>query len=169
MVQEAWLTPALAGSKLTVAVICEVPVACIEKGSAERETAMAARVIAVDPDFVRSLAEVAPMTTCTSLDGGVAGAVYVALVLVKLLSVPAPVVGLIVQEAGLTPLFAGSLLTMAVISDVPAASTGLTDAVTETEMAATSMLTLFDLVESDMAVAVIITNTSLGGGVAGAL
>ena len=59
MAQEVGLTPAFAGSKLTVAVICEVPVACTEKGFAERETAMAAKVIPVDPDFVGSLAELA--------------------------------------------------------------------------------------------------------------
>lgn len=75
MVQEAGLTPAFAGSKLTVAAICEVPVACTEKGFAERETAMAANVIPTDHDFVESLAEVAPMTTCTSAGGGAAGAV----------------------------------------------------------------------------------------------
>jgi hypothetical protein len=169
MIQELGLTPAFAGSKLTVAVICEAPVACTEKGFAERETAMAAKVIPMDPDFVGSLAEVAPMTTCTSADGGVAGAVYVTLVLVGLLRVPAPVAGLIVQEAGLTPLFAGSLPTVAVICDVPAAPTGLTDAVMETKMGGTSMFRVFDFVGSDTEVPVIVTDRSLGGGVAGAL
>jgi len=169
MVQELGLTPAFVGSKLTVAVICEVPLTCTEKGFAERETAMAAKVIPKDPDFVGSLAEVAPMTTCTSADGGAAGAVYVTLVLVGLLRVPAPVAGLIVQEAGLTPLFAGSLPTAAVICDVPAAPTGLTDAVTETKMGGTSMFKMFDFVGSDTEVPVIVTDRSLGGGVAGAL
>jgi hypothetical protein len=167
--QEAGLTPAFARSKLTVAVICEVPVAGTEKALAERETAMAAKVISVDPDFVGSLAEVAEITTCTSPDGGVAGAVYVTSVMVGLPRVPAPVAGAIVQEAGLTPLFAGSLLTMAVICDIPPAGTGLTDAVTETKTGRTSMITLFDFVGSDTEVAVIVTDTSLGGGVAGAL
>jgi hypothetical protein len=93
----------------------------------------------------------------------------VTLVLVGLLRVPAPVAGLIVQEAGLTPLFAGSLLTMAVICDTPPASTGLTDAVMETEMGGTSMFTVFDFAGSDTEVAMIVTDTSLGGEVAGAL
>src|SRR6202040_2118441 len=50
--QDVGSTPRLAGSKLTVAAICEVPVeqgrvgqACTEMGFAERETATAARVI----------------------------------------------------------------------------------------------------------------------------
>lgn len=89
--------------------------------------------------------------------------------LVAPLSVPAPVGGVIVHETGSTPLFAGSLLTMAVICDVPPAPTGLTDAVMETMMGGTSMLRLLDFVGSDTEVAVIVTNTSLGGGAAGAL
>ena len=109
------------------------------------------------------------MTTCTSLDGGVVGAVYVTEVPVGLLRAPAPVAGEIVQEAGLTPLFAGSLVTMALISDVPPASTGLTDAVTETKMGGTSKFTWFDFVGSDTEAAVMVTDRSLGGGVAGAL
>jgi len=112
---------------------------CTEKGFAERETAMAAKVIPKDPDFVGSLAEVAPMTTCTSAGGGVAGAVYVTLVLVGLLRVPAPVAGEIVQEAGFTPLFAGSLVTIAVICDVPVACTEKGFAERETAMAGGTM------------------------------
>ena len=72
--QEAGFTPALAGSKFTVAVICEVPVASTENELAESETATAAKVIVADPDFVESLAEVAAITTCVSALGGVAGA-----------------------------------------------------------------------------------------------
>ena len=75
MAQEAGFTPALAGSKFTVALICEVPVASTENELAESETAIAAKVIAADPDFVASLAEFAEITTCVSLGGGVAGAV----------------------------------------------------------------------------------------------
>ena len=115
-------TPWFAGSKLTVAVIVEVPAgqgrdgqACTKRGFAERETAMAAKVMPKDPGVAGGLAEVAVMVTCTLLDGGVVGAVYVMEVLVGLLRVPAPVAGVMVQEAGSTCLFAGSLVTMAMI------------------------------------------------------
>ena len=114
-------------------------------------------------------AEVAEIVTGTLLGGGVAGAVYVTEVLVGLLSIPAPVAGEIVQEAGLTPLFAGSFVTVAVICEEVPAPTAPMDATTETMMGGTSMLTVIDLVGSDAAVAVIVTDTSLGGGVAGAL
>jgi hypothetical protein len=73
----------LAGSKVTVAVICEVPVAqgdagqnCTARGVAERETVMAAKVIVVEPVCGAGLAEVAVMVTWTLLGGGIAGAVY---------------------------------------------------------------------------------------------
>jgi hypothetical protein len=90
-------------------------------------------------------------------------------VLVGLLRVPAPIAGVIVQELILTPLFDGSLLTVAVISDVLPAPTGLTEAVAETLIAGTSMTTLLDLVGSDTAVMMMVTDRSLDGGVAGAL
>jgi hypothetical protein len=127
MAHDVGSTPIFAGSKLTVAVIIEVPLGqgrvgqnCTELGFAERETAMAAKVIPMDPCVAGGLADVAVMITCTSLVGGVEGAVYVTVVLVGLLRVPAPVAGEMVQEAGLTCLFAGSLVTIAVISEVPA-------------------------------------------------
>jgi hypothetical protein len=69
------LTPAFAGSKLTVAVIVEVACACIDEGLEEREISMAAKVIPTLPDLVESVTELAVMVTCTSLVGGVAGAV----------------------------------------------------------------------------------------------
>lgn len=82
MAQEVGLTPALAGSNITVAVIVEVPLGqgrdrqnCTELGFAERETAMAAKVITVDPGVAGGLVEVAVIVTCTSLGGGLAGAV----------------------------------------------------------------------------------------------
>jgi hypothetical protein len=81
--QEAGLTPIFAGSKVTVAMICEVPLrqeggvgqACTEIGFAERETAMAAKVIPMDPCVAGGLADLAVIVTCTSLDGGASGAV----------------------------------------------------------------------------------------------
>lgn len=44
-------------------MICDVPVACIEIGFAERETATAAKVITVVPVCVAGLAEVAVIVT----------------------------------------------------------------------------------------------------------
>ena len=100
-------------------------------------------------------------------------------VLVGLLRVPTAGEGdVIFQDVGSTPLFAGSKLTVAVIVEVlPAgqeggagqASTEPTDAKRETEMAAKSMFTGADCVGSATEVAVMVTCTSLGGGVAGAL
>jgi hypothetical protein len=90
-------------------------------------------------------------------------------VLVWPLRVPAPVAGEIVHDVGLTPAFAGSLLTVAVIVDMPVAPTVLGFAESEMVMAGTVMLAKFDFEGSDTEVAVIVTRTSLGGGVAGAL
>jgi hypothetical protein len=45
-------------------VICDVPVACTEIGFAERETAMAAKVMTVEPVCGAGLAEVAVIVTC---------------------------------------------------------------------------------------------------------
>ena len=82
MVHDAVATPRFAGSKVTVAVIVEVPVgqgcdgqASSVRGLAARETTMAAKVICVDPCAVGELAELAVMVTCTSAAGGVAGEV----------------------------------------------------------------------------------------------
>jgi hypothetical protein len=173
------VTPWFLGSKLTVPVNCCAVSSATVAGFGATETAMAAKVICTDPCFVESLAEVTWMVTGTSLGGGVAGAVYVTVVLVGLLRVPTAGAGeVILQVVGSTPLFAGSKLTVAVISEVlPAgqeggagqASTGLTDAMRETEMAAKSMFSGADCVGSATDVAVIVSCTSLGGGVAGAL
>lgn len=75
----------------------------------------------------------------------------------------------IFQDVGSTSLFAGSLVTTAVIWDIPPAPTGLTDADRVTTMAGTSTLAPADFVGSLTEVAVIVTAMSLGGGVAGAL
>ena len=98
------------------------------------------------------------------------GAVYVTEVLVGLLRVPPPEAGeVIAQDAGLTPAFAGSKLTVAVINDVPPACTWPADAARETLIAASSTLTVADTVGAATEVAVIVTVTSPDGGVAGAL
>lgn len=88
--------------------------------------------------------------------------------LVALLRVPAPVAGEIVQELGLTPLFAGSLLTIAVIVEVPVAATVVGFAEREIVMAGTVMLAVPESAGLVTEVAVIITVKSVGGGVAGA-
>jgi hypothetical protein len=88
---------------------------------------------------------------------------------VGLLSIPAPVAGEMVHEAGSTPLFAGSKFTMAVISDIPPAPTGFTDAESKIWMAAKSSVKEADCVASATEVAVIVTITSLAGGVLGAV
>lgn len=75
MAHEVGLTPAFAGSKLTMAVIVDVACACIDDGLEERETSIAANVITTLPDLVGSVTELAVMVTCTSLEGGVVGAV----------------------------------------------------------------------------------------------
>jgi hypothetical protein len=115
------VTPALLGSKLTVAVNGCVVSSATVAGFGVTETAMALRVIVTVFDFVESLAEVAWMITGTSLAGVAAGAVYVTVVLVRLLRVPTAGAGeVMAQDAGMTPAFAGSKLTVAVIVEVPA-------------------------------------------------
>lgn len=113
----------MAGSRLTLAVIVDVAVASIEPGLAVSDTAIAAKVIPIVPMDVEALADAAVIVICTSFGGGVAGAVYVTELDVALLSVPAPVEGEILHELGFTPRFAGSLLTVAEICDVPPAPT----------------------------------------------
>jgi hypothetical protein len=151
-------------------VIVVVAVAFIEPGLAVSDTAIAANVIPIVPVAVESLAAVAVIVTCTSLGGGVIGAVYVTAVDVPLLNVPAPVPGEMLHEVGLTPLFAGSLVTVAVICDVPPAPTGLTVAERFTTMAVCRLnVTDADLVLSATDVAVIVTVTGLDGAVLGAV
>lgn len=75
MVQEAGLTPALAGSLFTIEVIVEVPFAPTVLTLADKETVIATNVMPTDPVFVESIAEVAEIVTCKSLAGEVEGAV----------------------------------------------------------------------------------------------
>ena len=87
-----------------------------------------------------------------------------------LLSVPAPVVGDMLHEVGFTPLLAGSLVTVAVIRDVPPAPTGFTDGERLTAMPVERVsVTDADLVLSATDVAVIVTVTALAGAVDGAV
>jgi hypothetical protein len=86
-------------------------------------------------------------------------------VLVALVRVPAPVVG---EMDHVTPWFEGSLLTVAVNASVPPASM-LSFPAIETCIAEKMRVTTPDLEWSATAVAVMVTGTSLAGGVAGAL
>ena len=108
------------GSKLTVAVNWGDVSSATVAGFGAMETVMALKVIVTVFDFVESLAEVAVMVTGTSLAGGVEGAVYVTVVVVPLLRVPTAGEGeVMAQDAGLTPPFAGSKLTVAVMMVMP--------------------------------------------------
>ena len=69
------VTPWLLGSKLTVAVNDGDVSSATVAGFGETETAMALKVIVTSPDFVGSLSDLAVIVTCTSLGGGVEGAV----------------------------------------------------------------------------------------------
>jgi hypothetical protein len=110
------------------------------------------------------------MVTCTSLGGAVVGDVYVTDVDVPLLNVPTPDAGEMLHEVGFTPLFAGSLVTIAVIRDVPPAPTGFTDGERLTTIPVTRLsVTDADFVLSATEVAVIVTVAGLGGKVAGAV
>src|SRR5262249_52012007 len=73
------------------------------------------------------------------------------------------------HEAGFTALFAGSLLTMAVISDVPVAPTGVTEALTLTTIARTVISVLLEIAGLALDVPVMVTCVSVCGGAAGAL
>ena len=84
-------------------MIVDVAVASIEPGLAVSETTIAAKVIPIVPMDVEALADAAVIVICTSLGGGVAGALYVTELDVPLLSVPAPVAGEMLHELGFTP------------------------------------------------------------------
>ena len=104
-------TPVLLGSLATVAVkTCLVPAATVAPfGSTE--IMIAGTTTLADADIVGVAPEVAVMVTAKSFDGGLAGALKVAEVLVALVSVPAPDAGEIVQ---VTPEFEASFCTVAV-------------------------------------------------------
>jgi hypothetical protein len=153
-----------------VAVNCCVIFTGISADPGDAEMVMARTVTVVGPDFVGSVTEEAVIVTARSLVGGVVGAVYVTELLVALLRVPPPDAGEeIVQEEGFTAAFAGSKLTMAVIVDVPCACTEDGFAERETAIAANVIVIVPEFAGPLAAVAVIVTCTSLAGGVAGAV
>jgi hypothetical protein len=71
----------------------------------ETETVIAGTVRFAEVDLVVSATEVAVSTTDWLLGGGLAGALYVTVVLVGLLKLPGPVAG---ERAHVTPWFVGS-------------------------------------------------------------
>ena len=86
-----------------------------------------------------------------------------------MVKVPAPEAGEIAHEAALTPLFAGSLFTTAVTWNVLPASTEEPGTDSSTVMDGTVIVIEPVFVGSEAEVAVMVTVTSLAGGVAGAV
>jgi hypothetical protein len=74
IVQELGSTPLLAGSLVTVAVICDVLPAPTGLTAAETETMIGGTSMVTLLDFAGLETEVAVMVTVRSLGGGVAGA-----------------------------------------------------------------------------------------------
>ena len=161
-----------AGSLFTVATILgTVWEYCTVVVGAVTDTEIARTVMTAEDDTAALATEVAVIVTCKSEGGGVGGAVYV---------VAAPLavaVGeMLPQGAGehdtlqLTPLWLGSLLTVATIfgTTVPAC-TDETGTVTETLIEGTVIVTVADFVASARDVAVTVTVRSLAGAVVGAL
>ena len=99
------VTPFCPGSGCTVAVKVWLLPAGTVAVPGETETALAGTVRVALADIEVLETDVAVTVTTTSVGGGAAGALYVAEVLVMLLSVPAPEAGEIDQ---VTPAFAGS-------------------------------------------------------------
>ena len=160
------VTPLFAGSFRTVGAYCCVALTGMRAELGETETLIARTVMVAEPDFDVSATEVAVMVTCKLLSGGLAGALYVTELLVTLLRVPAPDVGDMVQ---VTPLLLGSKLTVAVKDSVPPACTRAALGVRETVIAGTLTVAEPDFDGSATEVAVMVTVTSLAGGLAGAL
>jgi hypothetical protein len=98
------LTPLFVGSYCTVAVKVWTDFTGISRESGDSETAIAGTVIAAVPEAAL-VRDVAVMVAPRLLAGALAGALYVAEVLLRFVSVPAPDGGDIDQ---LTPVCAGS-------------------------------------------------------------
>jgi hypothetical protein len=159
------LTPLLAGSLVTVAVNCCVRFTGRSRAPAGAiDTAMGGTVTVAAADAEGLETEVAVMVTVKLLAGGVVGAVYV---VAAPLAVP---VGKTEPHGvgehdtvQLTPLFAGSLLTVAVNCAVAAACTDAEFGVTTTETPGIVMVTEPDTVGSLTEAAVTVTCKSLNG------
>ena len=116
------ITPIFVGSLLTVAVICDVVLIGTVVGFAVTVTAVPRTVTVAKFDTEALAREVAVMVTAKSLAGGVVGAV-------KVVAIPLAVVVGEAEPHGagehdtvqVTPLFVGSLATVAVMCAVPRA------------------------------------------------
>ena len=91
-----------------------------------------------------------------------------------MLRVPAPVAGEMLQELGFTPWFAGSPVTVAVITLAPPAGTGVADATRVTAIVVDTLISTLITLEADFVglatdVAVIVTVTVLASGAPGAV
>ena len=137
----------------------------ISTESGATETVIAGTVMAAVPEAAL-VRDVAVMVAVISLTGALAGALYVAEVLLRFVSVPAPDDGEIDQ---LTPVCAGSYCTLAVSTCVVPAGTVAVLGETVTTLAGTVTTTAPDVDALATAVAVMVTARSLGGGPAGAL
>jgi hypothetical protein len=98
----AQVTPLFDGSLFVLALNSTVPPACTVAVVGVIETVNAGILIVAGFVFDGSATEVAVMVTVRSLAGGLAGALYVTVVLVAPLRVPAPDAG---ERVQVTPLF----------------------------------------------------------------
>src|SRR5438132_1117521 len=116
----AQVTPLLVGSLFTTAVIASEPVACTMAVVGDAEIVMAETVTLAAPDLEVLATAVALMVTVKSLGGGVVGALYVAGAPLKLeLGDTLPHCETPHDTDQVTPLFEGSLFTVAVIGTIP--------------------------------------------------
>jgi hypothetical protein len=157
--------PLFVGSLLIVALYCKLALIGMSAEAGVTVMVMARTVMGALPDTLVSATDVAVTVTSSSLTGGVGGALYVTDVLVAFVRVPAPVVG---DMDHVTPWFEGSLLTVAVNASVPPACM-LPFPPIEICIAEKVRVSALDLEWSATAVAVMVTGTSLAGGVGGAL
>jgi hypothetical protein len=135
------VTPLFEGSLSTCAFATAVPPPGTIPVSNETDMIIPGTTMVVDAVFVTSATAVAVIVTVRSSVGGVAGASYVTDVDVGLLSVPAPLVGVIDH---VTPLFDASLLTVLLTDTAPPAWTVGLALVTATKMAGGGVLTGVD-------------------------
>jgi hypothetical protein len=133
-------------------------------------TAIAGTVTVAGFDLVVSATEVAVIVTVRLLAGGADGAVYVvARPLEVLVGETDPHGAAEHATAQVTPLFPGSLASVAVNEAVLPNNTVAVPGATETVTAKTLIVAVPDFVESEADVAVIVTVRSLAGGVDGAV
>ncbi len=132
----AQVTPLLVGSLFATAAIGSVPAACTMAVAGDAETVMAETVTLADPDLEVLATAVALMVTAKSLGGGVVGAVYVTVAPLKLEPGDTfPHCEAPHDTLHVTPLFDGSLFTVAEIGTPCVACAVVKAAETETVIA----------------------------------